>query len=182
MTDGQRKLFFALLDELGIDKKEAEERAIAKFGLKKFTNISATQIDELIKILEKQKRTVEHVHGDREYDFRIYDYETKSLYYLDSVSDGLVNIPLNGKWYIDEAGKKHNVHVMQYTGIKDAKDIKLFDYDFIQSPLGKKYTIQWSRQQLGWVAHDMETDEPIALSILQKCWKIGSPYEEPIET
>lgn len=61
-TELQRRKFFALVHDLGINTTEAKERAKKKFNLKSFTEITSSQINELISAMEKKIAQVPHKH------------------------------------------------------------------------------------------------------------------------
>ena len=67
-SQSQTKLFFALAKEAGFEAEDIKERAKKKFGLESFSNISSSQISELIETLQektgvKPKPKEKHTHN-----------------------------------------------------------------------------------------------------------------------
>lgn len=64
-SERQRKLFFALVHDLGYDPEVAKERAKNKFGLDSFASITTSQLSSLIETLQDTlaQKKQGHVHN-----------------------------------------------------------------------------------------------------------------------
>ena len=74
-SEAQRKLFFALCHDLGLESENAKERAKKKFGVDSFLSISSFQISELIEKLQDKLTKKERTHS------HIWEVEARSRKY-----------------------------------------------------------------------------------------------------
>jgi hypothetical protein len=89
-SQAQVKLFFALAKEAGFEAEAIKERAKKKFSLESFTEISSTQISELIESLQatagvEPKPKEKHTHN-----FEVEAKSEKHIFY--SCSCGTITI------------------------------------------------------------------------------------------
>lgn len=171
MTTKQRAYFFELCDKVGLDKNEAKERAKEKYGATHFLDLTNSQVDTLIKILEKElgNEEIEEATDAFPDDFRVWDRDDLVMIY---------GITLLSRVSWEPSAEPDRWHFMQYTGKCDLDGHKLYDFDIIESYTKSVYLIQWSWKECAWVGHNIETDESIYLSSLGKIKRVGSTYEE----
>jgi YopX protein len=172
MTVKQSKLFFSLCKQANLNLIYAKERAKEKFHTKSFNDLSNDQLDELIKLLEETITASNPTPPQQKgfpNNFRIWDKEKEHMYYdLDAI--------VVADFQPDKLDE--NLHVMQFTGRKDSKGVKIYDQDFILSAVGKKYLIQWSWNDCAWVAVENGTTQNMYLSSFSNPVKVGSIYEK----
>lgn len=53
-SQGQKRLFFALVSDLGVDADIGKERAKKHFSLEHFSDITSKQISELIELMQSK--------------------------------------------------------------------------------------------------------------------------------
>jgi hypothetical protein len=176
MTIQQQNHFFDLAKKLDYDRNMLKERAKEKTGKKHFLDITTEEISPLIKILEEELRAtqLEKPVEDFPNDYRIWDKKEHKMLYGVTAVVAMEFSNFEG----DENRLKERYHIMQYTGRKDESGTKLYDFDIIQTYLGKKWLIQWSWKDCAWVSVNTETNESIYLSSLGKIEKIGGVYED----
>ena len=61
-SEAQRKMFFGLSRDLGMEANVAKERASKKFNLDSFTKITSSQISSLIDAMQKLLHNTPHKH------------------------------------------------------------------------------------------------------------------------
>lgn len=176
MTIQQQNHFFDLAKKLGYDRDYLKERAKQKTGKQHFMDISTEEISPLIDLLEGELRTAQFESPVEDFpnDYRIWDKKERKMLYGVSAEVAMEFITFEG--HKDKLHERY--HLMQYTGRRDANETKLYDFDIIQTYLGKKWLIQWGWQECAWVAVNTDTNESTYLSSLGKIEKIGGVYED----
>lgn len=178
MTIKQQGYFFELIKELGYDKEACLAKIKEKYPTKKFTELTTLEIAPFITILENEKRKAEKTsdkkveinpEGDFPDDFRVWDRkESKMIYGIKALY----------KITWEPSTEPDRWHVMQWTGRKDDKGNKLYDFDIVKSYLGKLYMIQYSWTDLAWIAYEVDTkDKSLFLASFGKLQKVGDTYE-----
>ena len=59
-SEAQKKLFFALGNDLGVDPIVLKERAKKKFNLQHFPQINSIQIKELLEAMQNKLQNIKH--------------------------------------------------------------------------------------------------------------------------
>lgn len=72
-SDNQRKMFFALINDLGHDPIEAKERAKKKYNLISFKDITNWQIQKLLDFLVNQQMNRDYLREKERGFTRIYE-------------------------------------------------------------------------------------------------------------
>lgn len=168
MTTKQQAYFFELLEKLGYDKEEAKEHAKQKYNKNHFLDLTSKEIGELIEILEKECFSDTKTPDGFPAEYKIWDTEERIMRYG---SDALNQLDF-------QPHSPHNRWIlMWYTGRKDDRGSKIYDYDIVLSALNKKYLIQYSTKDCAWVGFDPISGETMFLSSFGKLTNLGSQFE-----
>ena len=73
---------------------------------------------------------------------------------------------------------ENDLEIMQFTGILDKNDVKIYEGDVVKDGCGI-YEIRWSESRLSWIVADDSSDYYDRLSKLGKIEVIGNIYENP---
>lgn len=186
MTIAQRQKFFALCDDLNIDKEYAKEEAKKRYpGVEHFTDLTTAQLDPLIRALEGELKggTTPYrlqAEGVKDYDgsfpdeMRVWDQQNNKMFYdLDILS--MASFLHTQSW--EPTAEPERFHFMQFTGRVTQSGAKIYDYDLVKSFTGRIYIVQWNWKACAWGCYDTETDEELDLGLIGRISKIGNTYE-----
>jgi len=123
----------------------------------------------------------------REFKFRAWDKEEKKMLYNMERAialDGSIYIEADDWWckFCDDKGyyNGEDVEIMQYTGIKDSKGIKIYEGDIVRFQFSQWYEspVYWTDDR-GWTVHSIKVWEYNLASHISTCEVIGNIYENP---
>lgn len=93
----------------------------------------------------------------RQLKFRAWDKLAKQFTYPDKGYQGHYILTLNGKFHNLQNGSGGDEYVVQqWTGLKDSKDVEIYEGDIIQYNANSSYDnmdfeVKFSEEELGWI-------------------------------
>jgi len=178
---GQHRLFFALLDDLNLDKEKAIKKAKDKFGVAHFRELNTKQMNELIKALNLMLKKTVPVPENRILKYRVFSKRLERyLVEEDFVDDFYWVMDFEGigaeMQVVDSEGG--DTDVMEFTGWQDYFKQDLYQFDIFIDRQKNKWMIDWDDEKHVWIAGNFDTNEKRMLFTFSAVKKIGSIYEE----
>lgn len=195
-TTQQIKMFYALCGEGGWDKTLVAERAKSIYSLKSFSDITSVQISPLINQMQQKVKEQVSVskkleealkkataNMNRPIHLRLYNRNASQMQFNSynhvnggTEQNGLVMYFPFG-YSLGSTADEADLDLMQGTGKYDVNNVELYHYDIFMTKDKTQYMVEWSKEDLCWIAVNMATNELKTLSLFGKVQIIGDVYQ-----